>query len=60
MSCLENEVRERVAIISDAFTGILHDVTRSALITDEEMDELLWIDEQLSIEENELEEDIDA
>lgn len=58
MSCLENDVRERIAIISDAFTGILDDATRSALVTDEEMDELLWIDEQLSIEEPK--ENIDA
>lgn len=47
---MEND-RKKYAIISDAFYGILNDATRSALITDEEMEELLWIDKQLEIEE---------
>ena len=49
----------KYAIISDAFSGILNDATRATLVTDEEMDELIKIDEQLEIKEKD-EEILDA
>jgi len=52
MSCRKNDANKRIAIISDAFSGILGDATRSAIITDEEMNDLVWIDEQLDIKDD--------
>ena len=52
---LDDEVQQKVAIISDAFMGIMNDATRAALVTDEEMEKLLWIDEQLDIKDDEKE-----
>ena len=57
MSCHKKDVRQRTAIISDAFSGILGDATRSALITDEEMNDLIWIDEQLDIKDDDEDDD---
>jgi len=49
----KNHARSRVAILSDAFSGILGDATRSALITDDEVKDLVWIDKQLEIKDDE-------
>jgi hypothetical protein len=44
--------KNKKAIISDAFVGILNDATRSALVEDDDIDDLVWIDEQLAIDES--------